>query len=695
MNHHFTKTFLQLGLLAASLAGASAAMAAPVVSLLAKVSMTWLGGTTYDIVYKVIVQNDANAIRDATATLTAAGAGTSILDGSVVVGDIASNGTATPSDTITLRRDISLPLALTWSVTGSSRPLTCLELAQRPSNSLVGAQEVIPGTVTSQIVPAAGINPPYCDVRLTYSSGLEGPNDGYDVGQKQMIKVRVLLPLSQSDGGAGGVQGNWNGKQMVGAAGGNSSDINSWANFSEGTGGSDILFPIRQGYLASSTDTGQGNLPYAIITSGPLAGTIDAGSANDWAYRATHAGKVMAARVAKDYYGGQPSRVYFNGCSGGGGQGLGQLEHYGDEYDGALIGAPANQRVERFLGFDSWPPLVFRKLVQQGGTVPTTAQIAAANAAAVAACDVMGTDTVADGIIADPRACKFSARANICGAPGAPSACLTPAQADAIDRIWDGPRNRYGDRTFWGWDRGVSFSNSTTPSAAVQVMQWDHQDVTTNWGSLLFSDVDSAARSGISGAIAYDDEAALGAHTMGPYMTNRDPPMPAFFARGGKIIQIQGMEDPLINWRAASADYYARTATAYGNGTRDYASLQSWYRMFPVPGMGHCGGGAPQPVDPFLKLVDWVENGNAPDSLFARQSNNPSRTRKICPYPQTAIYNGSGSVDDAANYTCGGSLDTQAVVCDMVATKYGSENMRNLDFASRGVDPAMCPGLSP
>jgi hypothetical protein len=599
--------------------------------------------------------------------------------------------------------DLSLPsnaAARAAEAAALARPLTCLDLSRRPANSLKSLTrgDVVPGTVTSTLVPASGINPSYCEVRLTYSkNGLEGPKHGYDIGQKQMIRVRVLLPLSQADGGAGGVQGNWNGKQMVGAAGGNSSDIETWSNLPDIPRGPDnILHPIRLGYVASNTDTGQGNLPHAIITSGPLAGTIALGTVKDYAYRATHAGKVMAARLAKDYYGGQPSRVYLNGCSGGGGQVLGQLQNYGGEYDGAIVGAPNNYRVERFLGFDGWPPLVFRKLVQQGGTVPTTAQRNAANAAAVAACDVSGTDAVADGIMADPRACKFSARANICGVPGAPAACLAPAQADAIDRIWDGPRNRHGDRTFWGWDRGLNFSLSTNLSSNVELMmQYNHQATTTDWRSLLFSDIESAALSGNPAAIAYDDEAALGANTMGPYMANREPPADAFRKRGGKIIQIHGMQDSLINWKASSADYYARTASHFGKGTRDYASLQSWYRFFPVPGMGHCEGNAPAPVDPFARLVDWVENGNTPEWLFAQQQNNPSRTRKICPYPQTAIYSGNGSVDDAANYTCGGSLDTQPVVCDMVTTKYGSENKRNLNFAATGVDPAMCPGLTP
>jgi feruloyl esterase len=110
------------------------------------------------------------------------------------------------------------------------------------------------------------------------------------------------------------------------------------------------------------------------------------------------------------------------------------------EYDGFLIGAPAYYW-QQFRLADGWPNIVFKKLVQQGGALPTVGQMAAANAAAIAACDVEGRDTVIDGIVADPRACTFSAKSNICGTAGAPMApsCLASDQAAAIDRIWDGP----------------------------------------------------------------------------------------------------------------------------------------------------------------------------------------------------------------------------------------------------------------
>ena len=64
---------------------------------------------------------------------------------------------------------------------------------------------------TSVLTPAAGSNLAYCQVNITVSD-LAGPEDGYQPGQKQQIKIRIGLPPNAADGGSGGVQGNWNGR---------------------------------------------------------------------------------------------------------------------------------------------------------------------------------------------------------------------------------------------------------------------------------------------------------------------------------------------------------------------------------------------------------------------------------------------------------------------------------------------------
>jgi hypothetical protein len=75
-----------------------------------------------------------------------------------------------------------------------------------------------------------------------------------------------------------------------------------------------------------------------------------------------------------------------------------------------------------------------------------------------------------------------------------------------------------------------------------------------------------------------------------------------------------------------------------------------------VPGMNHCGGGpATSQFDAFAALVDWVENRKAPDSIIGTAPAStpwPGRTRPLCAYPEQARYVGSGSIEDATNFTC-------------------------------------------
>jgi feruloyl esterase len=72
------------------------------------------------------------------------------------------------------------------------------------------------------------------------------------------------------------------------------------------------------------------------------------------------------------------------------------------------------------------------------------------------------------------------------------------------------------------------------------------------------------------------------------------------------------------------------------------------------PGMGHCGGGpGPNEWDPLTPLVNWVEQGTAPDSVIAQRLTDGRVTneRRVCAQPQTARYTGpAGQPQDPANW---------------------------------------------
>jgi hypothetical protein len=89
----------------------------------------------------------------------------------------------------------------------------------------------------------------------------------------------------------------------------------------------------------------------------------------------------------------------------------------------------------------------------------------------------------------------------------------------------------------------------------------------------------------------------------------------------------------------------------------------------------------------FPALVDWVEHGIAPTQIIQQSG---SRTRPVCPYPQTAVYDGVGDPNLASSFSCSGNLEKLHTVCDDVLTEYKNEVEGDLDYAGMGVNPVAC-----
>jgi hypothetical protein len=531
----------------------------------------------------------------------------------------------------------------------SASPVACSALATDPAHGLVGNPAV--KSATSQVTPASGPNAAYCQVNLLYGENAE-----------QKINIRVGLPLNTVDGGAGGVSGAWNGRTQAIGGGGCSGSLS-------------VTAPVNSGYVGSGSDAGHsgGDCEPGVNPDG----TYNLQFINDFIRNGMKQQVLFMKSLARAYYGTKPAYNYWNGCSTGGRQGYVIAQELPGELDGILGNAPAMYWT-RFQTAQMWGQVAMRSLV--GGPI-AAAKLNQATSSAVAACDA--TDGVADGVIDDPRTCTFSAKANICGAPTAPAAnCLTPAEADAIDRIWDGPRNAKGNKVWFGLDRGTGLSslNGAFPFAlGVTQFHWDKHDRNFDWKTVT---VDN-----------YADLAQDAANNIAD-VTDTFGDLDEFKRHGGKLLTFVGANDPLIMPRGV-INYYREMATRYGHGNKpDFKSLQSFYRLFRGPGVGHCSGGpGAQPQNLFNVLVDWVEKGTAPDTILAKggQGAPPTRTRPLCAYPQTAIYNGTGSTDDAANFHCGGNLETPEVVCADVLAKYKHEaDSGQLDFTGTGVNRERC-----
>ncbi len=496
---------------------------------------------------------------------------------------------------------------------------TCAALAAQ----LLTAEDI--SAATSVLVPAIAPHKTYCKVNITVSA-LSGEKDGYLPGQSQQVKVGIGLPLSSTDGGSGGTQGSWNGRIEDLGGGGYAGNVGS------------VTGPTDAGYAGSSTDTGHSSAQQGTFALNP-DGTLNWGLIRDFAFNGIHEQAVWTRKLVQMYYGMGPKYTYWNGCSTGGRQGHQQAQKYPKDFDGILAGAPAFNW-DRFIPSEQWGEIAMN---QEVGAPISAAKLDAVKSASIAACDSL--DGITDGVIQDPRACHYSAKAFVCKG-GGPANCLTPAEASAVDKIWEGP-SKQGKRLWFGLERGTTFvglDGANPFSISTQWLQyWVNQNPAFDWHTITeasFPQVFKASEVKFHDVIGTDD-----------------PDLSDFRKGGGKMIMYHGLADLLIMPRG-SYNYYNR-ATDRDGGLKN---VQKFYRFFPYPGNSHCGGNPDQPnaplisgTDLFAALVNWVENGAAPDSIVAYNNSNPALatvSRPICKYPDKLVYKGTGSTSLAANFTC-------------------------------------------
>ncbi len=252
------------------------------------------------------------------------------------------------------------------------------------------------------------------------------------------------------------------------------------------------------------------------------------------------------------------------------------------------------------------------------------------------ACDA--GDGLKDGLIADPKSCRFDPGVLQCkGAERA--SCLTAAQVDTARLIYSTALNRSTGREVAGLQPGseLGWSNLGWTASARATGLDQFRYMVFNDPAWTIQQFDVAAD--LPRAEARDN------NTLNALDTNLKP----FLDRGGKLIQYHGWADPQIS-PENSTQYYDAVVKTLGA-----ARVHGSYRLFMAPGMGHCGGGAgPNTFDMVAALEQWVEHGTPPDRIIASHSTNGvvDRTRPLCPYPQVAVYSGTGSIDDAGSFVC-------------------------------------------
>jgi pimeloyl-ACP methyl ester carboxylesterase len=337
-----------------------------------------------------------------------------------------------------------------------------------------------------------------------------------------------------------------------------------------------------------------------------------------------------ALRLTRDYYGRAAQWNYWVGASTGGRQGWQMAQSYPHLFNGFLIGQPAMNWNSFIIG-EAWPAVVVNQLLGSAGLPPAKSD--AANAAAIAACDA--NDGVVDGIISDPRTCDYNADKLICtGMPSDPATCLTPAEAEAINMIWDGPRDPQGGRLWGGIPRGTTFSvllpNGTGMGALIEtyVDNWLYQDPNFDWrGSLTIQNFHKAFYYSYR---KYQRTASTDSIDLDKLEKS-----------GAKVIFYHGTSDPLIV-PFGSYNYVQRLFDRYG-----VATTRSFVRAFFFPNLGHASPVLAGQEDSLNQLVDalqaWVEHGQAPE-YFTQVPGSGTETLRVCAYPDQAVVTGhSGS----------------------------------------------------
>jgi pimeloyl-ACP methyl ester carboxylesterase len=509
---------------------------------------------------------------------------------------------------------------------------TAADCAALAKTALIGerlsSEWIEAGTVRPPGVVAGDMLTAHC--RL---SGRFAERQGVD-GKTYAIGFELRLPAA------------WNGRFLFQGGGGNDGVVRPAVGPQASP-----RYALNQGFAVVTTDAGHQG-------TDALFG-FDSLARIDHAYRSYDLVATRAKSVLAQHYGRAQDRSYFVGCSGGGRQAMVFSQRFPEQFDGILAMAPAMRVAKEATVAAAWDTQALQAIAPknaQGETVLsqalTNADLALVRKQILQTCDAQ--DGVVDGLVSNPASCRMSAPTLACKAGESPDAgtCLSAPKVDALNKIFSGGTNKAGEPLYfsWPWDAGVGhpdndwrmwkLGTSMTASANsrhVFLMQdaMKHEFVTPPDPSLSIFTFNMDRDPSRMDAYAWI------------YNTHSDVQLTPFKARGGKLMIIHGQADPIFSSHE-SIDYYQRLSKVHQTSTGDFAKL------FLVPGMGHCAGGAATDAfDGLGSLVQWVETQKAPQSILARGTKVfPGRSRPLCAWPSYAHYKGSGDSEQAENFEC-------------------------------------------
>ncbi len=373
----------------------------------------------------------------------------------------------------------------------------------------------------------------------------------------------------------------------------------------------------------------------------------------DYAHRAVHQSAAVAKALLEEIYGNAPAYSYFEGCSTGGRQAIMAAQRYPEDFDGIICGAP----VLDFTSSQLWGVRTGQILE---GTGINHAQMRIVAKALRDKC--IAENQMEDGLIVDALHLDFDVMRDVpISEAGEAADSLTPAQAQAFAAIY-APADVGTGRPFPGMPFGAEFVGAMMPGLdpASGWAGWFYR-----WDAGFFKGADAGVRAtfgetflhyflGYTGGwreFDFSPAALSGLAEISALMDAVDPNLAPFASSNAKLIMYHGLADAALN-PARAAAYFEDVRATMG-----VAKVDEFARLYMVPGMFHCFGGyGPSLFDMLTPLVNWVENGAAPESIPAAQisfeTGAVTRTRNLCAYPCVSRYCGQGDMANAAAFTC-------------------------------------------
>ena len=488
------------------------------------------------------------------------------------------------------------------------------------------------------------------------TSAVELDRDGQTVCEVEgtlapTIGFKVVLPTTQ-----------WTQRYLQVGCGGLCGSINLEV------GAADGCMPLSTGgFVVSATDMGhQGRSPDF---------GRNAQQRVDFAYRGVHLTALASKHLIHAYYGQAQAYSYFTGCSDGGREALMEAQRYPDDFNGIVAGAPAMLFQFQNSLHHGW--LAASNTGPDGKSIVVASRLPILHRAVLDACD--GLDGLVDGLLSDPRTCHFDPKRSECPAGSRnTSACLTATEVAAVSRFYEGPRDpvsgarltvgevQYGSELAWAGVFVPARADRPILSSLIAL------DALRN----LIFEQDPPMRYTLAD-LKFEQATVELLKARHPLLDATNPDLSRFHDAGGKLILWHGWSDPHISPLTTIA-YHEAVLKQMGS-----AVTKQFERLYLLPGVYHCGRGeGSSAIDLLTPMIDWVEQGKAPDSVMTRtaaddggkfgqppvarpaverdgasaKAAEPLRSRPVYPYPAIAKYRGTGNPDAAASYQAGEAL---------------------------------------